>query len=453
MSHNLEKSTYASVDGGQPMASSGALDGITLMRYAHIYRSRISGGVEQYLRRLNSGLAERHRITIIQAHLAEEEGSRSIEIEKLGQGRIVWVPMQVHHIASRITGLPARLATLYRQAQGVAKRHGQNALRAVTPALSRTLSHRLGHLRYKTAVFSEHLAGLLKDYAVDLLVMHWLNYDVDTLLNSATQAGVPYALVNHFSNARFSLPRNRYWLEHAAAIGAVSDRGLPAALQSRCVALSDAIDTDFFMPEKARPRHAAPPIVLLPARIQVGKGHRDLIEAAARLTSSGVNLFLHFAGATDSAPELQKLRNLAASHNLQERVCFLGERSVEELRDCYAASSVVALPSYSEGLGRVLLEAQAMCRPVVAYDSGGISQAVLDGETGYLVKTGDVHTLAERIRVLLDDAGRRENFGARGRDFVARYFAIPALIERHEAFYSNALSNARRQVIAERQSA
>jgi len=94
-----------------------------------------------------------------------------------------------------------------------------------------------------------------------------------------------------------------------------------------------------------------------------------------------------------------------------------------------------------------------MCRPVVAYDSGGISQAVLDGETGYLVKTGDVHTLAERIRVLLDDAGRRENFGARGRDFVARYFAIPALIERHEAFYSNALSNARRQVIAERQSA
>ena len=102
----------------------------------------------------------------------------------------------------------------------------------------------------------------------------------------------------------------------------------------------------------------------------------------------------------------------------------------------------MVLPSNSEGLGRVLIEAQAMKKPVVAYSSGGISEALLHGETGFLVKTGDVDALAERISFLLENRTERLCMGEHGRAFVSRKFSISALVRRHEAFYLNTISRA-----------
>src|ERR1017187_9041437 len=73
----------------------GALDGVTIMRYAHIYRDRVSGGVEQYLRHLDRGLLHRHRITVLQMHLMREDTNDKIEIENVGMGKILWVPVPV----------------------------------------------------------------------------------------------------------------------------------------------------------------------------------------------------------------------------------------------------------------------------------------------------------------------------------------------------------------------
>jgi glycosyltransferase involved in cell wall biosynthesis len=87
----------------------------------------------------------------------------------------------------------------------------------------------------------------------------------------------------------------------------------------------------------------------------------------------------------------------------------------------------------------VLIEAQAMAKPIVAYDNSGMKEAVIDGETGFLVKTGDVQALAGRIGSLLRDPAQRLRFGQQGRAFILRQFAIPALIQRHEAFYLQAL--------------
>jgi glycosyltransferase involved in cell wall biosynthesis len=190
---------------------------------------------------------------------------------------------------------------------------------------------------------------------------------------------------------------------------------------------------------------SAAPVVLLPARIQIGKGHRDLIKAAALLVANKIDLSLCFAGAVDSEVEHQELRRIVAAAGLQSRVSFLGETTAEELRDLYAASCMVVLPSHAEGLGRVLLEAQAMRKPVIAYDSGGMSQALLHNETGFLVKAEDVEALADKISILLGNEAERLRMGASGRGFVIRNFAIPALIQRHEAFYLKALSYARQE--------
>jgi phosphatidylinositol alpha-1,6-mannosyltransferase len=88
-----------------------------------------------------------------------------------------------------------------------------------------------------------------------------------------------------------------------------------------------------------------------------------------------------------------------------------------------------------------LLEAQAMQRPVVAYDSGGISETFLANETGFLVKTGDIEGLAEKIAFLLTNQSAGQAMGKRGREFVNERFSVAALIQRHEKFYLQALAH------------
>ena len=112
----------------------------------------------------------------------------------------------------------------------------------------------------------------------------------------------------------------------------------------------------------------------------------------------------------------------------------------KQLREWYAKSSLVVLPSHSEGLGRVLLEAQSMGKPVIAYEAGGTGEAMLPDVTGYLVKLGDIDTLAERIESLLSSEPIRARMGQLGREFVSRTFSVAELIGRHESFYVSALS-------------
>jgi glycosyltransferase involved in cell wall biosynthesis len=209
------------------------------------------------------------------------------------------------------------------------------------------------------------------------------------------------------------------------------------------VNLSDAVDTDFFAPEKALPlRRDARPTILLPARVGPGKGHRDLIAAGCILRGAGADFALCFAGAVESESLHQELRWAVVDEGLQGRVRFLGQVSAEEMRDLYAQSSVVVLPSYSEGLPRVLLEAQAMEKPVVAYNCGGTGEALLPDKSGFLLDKGNVEDLASKAGLLLRDEARRLRMGELGRKFVARQFGVPALVERHERFYLSTLSAA-----------
>jgi len=91
-------------------------------------------------------------------------------------------------------------------------------------------------------------------------------------------------------------------------------------------------------------------------------------------------------------------------------------------------------------LGRVLLEAQAIQRPVLAYDTGGVRDALLQSESGLLVSSGDIQALADAIHALLTDPVKAARMGRRGREFVTRNFSLAALVAKHESFYLTALS-------------
>ena len=421
----------------------GALDGITIMRYAHVYRDRVSGGVEQYLKHLDHGLLQRHRLTMIQMHLVRDDKFATIEVENVGLGRILWVPVPVRLMDPSVADLPSRVEYVFDRTLRLYRQQGEGRYRATLPSMWNVLSHRGGHLRYKTTILSDHLSRLLVTRNIDLLSLHWLSYDTGALIARARNAGIPFVFINHFDNSRLPLAQTRKEIAHAAAVGVVSNQCIPEDLRHRCVNLSDAVDTEFFSVEKARSGDRPErPIILLPARIQEGKGHRDLLEVARIAKAKKIDLTVCFAGAVDSESLHQELRSSAAAMGLEEHVIFLGERSAEEIRDWYALSTLVVLPSYSEGLGRVLIEAQAMKRPVVAYDNGGMREAVLPNETGFLMEPGNVTALEHKISSLLRNEGKRLRIGERGREFVSRKFSVAALIQRHEVFYLKALSGA-----------
>ncbi|MCF6158419.1 MAG: glycosyltransferase family 1 protein [wastewater metagenome] len=89
---------------------------------------------------------------------------------------------------------------------------------------------------------------------------------------------------------------------------------------------------------------------------------------------------------------------------LNDRVRFLGNLPTEELNKYYANCSIVVIPSMvPESFGLVGIEAMAAGKPVVAFDSGGIKEWLVNGETGFLVKRGDIRELTHRISQLLDD--------------------------------------------------
>jgi glycosyltransferase involved in cell wall biosynthesis len=103
----------------------------------------------------------------------------------------------------------------------------------------------------------------------------------------------------------------------------------------------------------------------------------------------------------------------------------LGLLAIPQLRDQYARSSIVVVPSlWQEPFGLVLLEAMASGKPVVAYRSGAVSEIVADGETGFVVERGNVEQLGQRVLDLLKNPGLARKMGEAGRQRAVREFDI-----------------------------
>jgi phosphatidylinositol alpha-1,6-mannosyltransferase len=148
------------------------------------------------------------------------------------------------------------------------------------------------------------------------------------------------------------------------------------------------------------------------------------------------------AGRADSLSYVQELKNLAGHLGVEQDVLFLGELSPAQLRDWYASAAVLAFPTYHhEGLPRVLMESQAMKVPPISYIIGGTPEAIVHGQTGFLVKKGDVPGFTKRLRELLTDEQRRKEMGEAGRAFMEERFSLHALALRHEQFYLHAAAN------------
>lgn len=142
------------------------------------------------------------------------------------------------------------------------------------------------------------------------------------------------------------------------------------------------------------------PVVMLPGRLTRWKGQTVFIEAIARLGRRDIRCLL--VGSDQGRVDYrQELERLVARYNLGEIV-----RIIDDCTDMPAAymltDVVVSASTDPEAFGRVVPEAQAMGRPVIATGHGGARETVVEGETGWLVEPGDTDALSEAIRKALD---------------------------------------------------
>jgi glycosyltransferase involved in cell wall biosynthesis len=131
-------------------------------------------------------------------------------------------------------------------------------------------------------------------------------------------------------------------------------------------------------------------------------------------------------------PDRPRLEREASRTGLERRVAFAGHR--DDARQIIGAADAVVVPSRSEGLPNVVLEALAAGRPVVATAIRGIRELVTDGRDGLLVPPGDPRVMGEAVRMVLADPSLAARLGQAGRELAARY-PVDVMIRRYLELY------------------
>lgn len=186
---------------------------------------------------------------------------------------------------------------------------------------------------------------------------------------------------------------------------------------------------------------AKKPIVLFAGRMLMDKGVREFVEAARLLQARAVGWRFVMAGAADyQNPTAVSGVELGAWKS--EGVVELAGH-VEDSDSLFKEASIVCLPSYREGMPKVLLEAAAARCAVVTTDAVGCREAILPEESGLLVPLYDPVALADALHRLICDRGLRERFGARGRSLAVEQFGLSAVVEQHLAIYDAITRKAR----------
>jgi glycosyltransferase involved in cell wall biosynthesis len=162
-------------------------------------------------------------------------------------------------------------------------------------------------------------------------------------------------------------------------------------------------------------------------------------EKLAKKYSNIITLMVGDTGFSNDIEYLNEVRNFVDERNLNERVIFTG--FTEKMSVLYKAIDLLVLPSFQEPFGRVLIEAMAAGKPVVATKSGGPCEVIEDGVTGFLVSAGDYSNLASAMDRIVSNKKIACKFGKNGKTRVKRLFNIKEHVMRIEQIYLELLKN------------
>lgn len=257
--------------------------------------------------------------------------------------------------------------------------------------------------------------------------------------------GVPLVITMHGSDVRLAQGVGashgimRRVLQRAGVVTAVSQWLATAAMKLapgvRVAVGSMPVDTRRFRPSlNATVRKG----VLFVGRLNAQKGVADLLTAFAGMRDRSVTMTI-----VGDGPDGEALRHQAETLGVANRVQWLGALTQDAVVPLYQQAAVVAIPSREEGLGLVAVEAQLTGAPVVAYESGGLTDVVLPKSGGTLVQPGDTAALAaalDNFAADTDEARERARIaGSAARDAMLGAFSPAVVATRYLGWYAQAV--------------
>lgn len=183
------------------------------------------------------------------------------------------------------------------------------------------------------------------------------------------------------------------------------------------------------------------PVLLMPGRLTRWKGQHIVLHALSRLPHR--DFMCLFVGEREKHPNYyNELRRLTSTLKLERCVRFV--EPVRHIAAAYKLCDGVLCPSIEpEAFGRISIEAQAMGKPVIAADHGGARETVRHGETGWLVRPGNIQSLAEAIVAMLNlGQSERETMAEAGRAHVGEHFSLAQMQSKTLDVYEELLAGA-----------
>lgn len=272
--------------------------------------------------------------------------------------------------------------------------------------------------------------------AVAKLIAGWSGYEVRLVVENHgdfeesifLQRGIAFPRVYRFFMRRFA----RFSLKHADVLRAIStstsqqlERWIPG---KPIVQFPTWTDLDVFLTAGARTTKIRSRKIVYAGVLIPRKGVHHLLNAFSAAAADFSDARLVIVGREDNKDYAAELKRQVKRLVLEDRVEFVQPMPQAELASYMSRACVFVLPSVSEALGRVVLEAMATGTPVIGSDVGGIPDMVEDGVTGFLVPPGDETKLAEKILRVLARPDEADKMGVAARAFAAGFFSTDSYV-------------------------
>ena len=238
-------------------------------------------------------------------------------------------------------------------------------------------------------------------------------------------------LVKGFFRVSFLHPNKRIIFQNPKNLADFLSYGL-VDKKSTVLIKGSGVDTETFKPSSEP--HSVP-VVMVASRMLLDKGICEFVEAAREIKSEGGKARFVLVGDVDldnpmtiSTSQIQRWVNEGV-------IEWWGKQ--KDMPEIFSRAHIVSLPSYAEGLPKVLIEASACGRPIVTTDVSGCRDTVINGENGILVPSHDSKALAVAFRRLISNPQLRQHMGEAGRQIAVNEFSIEIVIQKTFAVYQD----------------
>jgi len=297
------------------------------------------------------------------------------------------------------------------------------------------------------------IKDLLRQEAIEIVHTHGYKSDFYGLIASK-MAKVPvvttlHGWTGHNKMVRFYEKLDLWMVKKmnhiVSASPAIVEHLKISGLDGKASFVPNAVDTEKFAPDKGKRdlrnefNLGDALVVGTVGRLSIEKGHIYLVKAFKEIRSAIPSIKLLIVGKGNLR---QDLENEAKKLGIEKDVVFAGPQ--KDIPSAYGSMDIFVLPSLTEGLPLVLLEAMAMGLPVVATKVGGVPY-VIDGKEGILVPPGNIEELKDAIISMARDANLRRSSGEEGRRKVLSVFSLEVFYQKYINVYKSVLNGQRHE--------